>query len=188
MEIPQIDKTCISYIIVVTIKLLENYMKNLLIILLLFFSVTCLFSQNFGKMRREMDAAFQDYMYTLGREGFYHPDAQKKLEKFEILKAKVEKATSQVEVNTESATNKKSQSWIRKIINNFKTTYYKKKAIKLGKKINKAIANNPKQSQTGPAKRKDINVINEHLKLLEKDNDYQKIYGLLSEAIIKDFN
>jgi len=54
--------------------------------------------------------------------------------------------------------------------------------------INKAIKNSPKQSQTGPAKRKDLKLINEHLKLLEKDKDYQKIYGLISEAIIKDFN
>ena len=54
--------------------------------------------------------------------------------------------------------------------------------------VNKAIANGSKQSQTGPAKRKDINLINEHLKLLEFDKDYQKIYGLLSESIIKDFD
>ena len=54
--------------------------------------------------------------------------------------------------------------------------------------VDKAIANSPAKSQTGPAKRKDLNVINEHLKLLEFDKDYQKIYGLLSENIIKDFN
>ena len=54
--------------------------------------------------------------------------------------------------------------------------------------VNKALTNNPSVSQTGPAKRKDINVINEHLKLLENDKNYQKIYGLVSENIIKDFN
>ena len=54
--------------------------------------------------------------------------------------------------------------------------------------VNKALQNNPKLSQTGPAKRKDIKIINQHLKLLESDKDYQKIYELLSNNIIKDFN
>ena len=54
--------------------------------------------------------------------------------------------------------------------------------------VNKVINNSPKQSQTGPAKRKDIKLINEHLKLLKLDKDYQKIYGLLSDSIINDFN
>jgi len=54
--------------------------------------------------------------------------------------------------------------------------------------VGKVIRNSPKQSQTGPANRKDLSLINEHLMLLENDKEYQKIYGLLSENIIKDFN
>lgn len=54
--------------------------------------------------------------------------------------------------------------------------------------VNKALENGAAKSQTGPAKRKDLNLINEHLKLLETNKDYQEIYRLLSENIIKDFN
>ena len=137
-------------------------MKNLLLFLILFFSVSCLFSQDYGEMRRDMDAAFQDYMYTLGKDGFYDSKAQEKLEKFEMLKARLEKATSQLEDNTESQKNVKPQSWIRKVINNFKTNYYKKKAINLGKKINKAISNN---QDTGKFE-------------AELDKIYSKLYSL----------
>jgi len=48
----------------------------------------------------------------------------------------------------------------------------------------KAITSKPKNNQTGPAMRKDIKVINEHLKILETNKDFQKLYGLISDMII----
>ena len=48
----------------------------------------------------------------------------------------------------------------------------------------KAIESKPKENQTGPAKRKDLNVINKHLKALEENKEIQKLYGTISEMII----
>ena len=44
----------------------------------------------------------------------------------------------------------------------------------------------PQQAQTGPAARNDDNVIEEHLQLLEKHKDWQKIYKLFTAGIKKD--
>ncbi len=44
---------------------------------------------------------------------------------------------------------------------------------------------NPQESQTGPAKRRDYNVIKKHLKALEQNEDLKNIYELISNLIIK---
>jgi predicted short-subunit dehydrogenase-like oxidoreductase (DUF2520 family) len=48
----------------------------------------------------------------------------------------------------------------------------------------KAIEFKPEQNQTGPAKRKDLNVINKHLKALNQTPDIQKLYKIISDMII----
>jgi predicted short-subunit dehydrogenase-like oxidoreductase (DUF2520 family) len=50
----------------------------------------------------------------------------------------------------------------------------------------KAILLTPGESQTGPAKRGDTKIIEEHLKMLKKDSSLTKIYKLLSESIEKE--
>lgn len=47
----------------------------------------------------------------------------------------------------------------------------------------KAIKISPRAAQTGPAKRGDSKIIEEHLAMLEKEPALQKIYKLLSESI-----
>ncbi len=47
----------------------------------------------------------------------------------------------------------------------------------------KAIDIIPSEAQTGPAKRKDIHIINNHLEVLKKYPQYQEIYRLLTERI-----
>ncbi len=49
----------------------------------------------------------------------------------------------------------------------------------------KAIGQEPKQVQTGPAIRKDMSTIKKHLSLLTNDKDKKKIYRLLSDSIQK---
>lgn len=44
----------------------------------------------------------------------------------------------------------------------------------------------PKEAQTGPAKRGDVQTINSHLEFLKKDKEKRKIYDLLSKAIMKN--
>ena len=55
--------------------------------------------------------------------------------------------------------------------------------IETAKKIKKKT---PKSMQTGPAKRKDEVVIKNHLELLNDSPDYQQIYKLISDNIIKN--
>ena len=50
----------------------------------------------------------------------------------------------------------------------------------------KNIQNPPYDNQTGPARRGDLITINHHLELL-KNKKYKKIYKLLSESIIKEY-
>lgn len=47
----------------------------------------------------------------------------------------------------------------------------------------KILTHTPSESQTGPARRNDQEIINTHLDLLNKYPEYQKIYQLLSEQI-----
>ena len=51
--------------------------------------------------------------------------------------------------------------------------------------VNKIRKNSPHDSQTGPAKRKDVDTINNHLELLENNKYLKEIYTLLSEKIIQ---
>ena len=53
--------------------------------------------------------------------------------------------------------------------------------------FNKAFLNGPENSQTGPARRDDLQTIEKHLKIL-KDEDQKKVYQLMSEIIRKHFN
>lgn len=57
----------------------------------------------------------------------------------------------------------------------------------LSETINKITALGYEKSQTGPARRGDLETINKHLKMLEKQ-DYKDIYQLLSNEIMKKFN
>ena len=51
--------------------------------------------------------------------------------------------------------------------------------------INKALEHNPKEMQTGPAIRKDVKILQEHLQALTEDPDKKQIYRMLSESILK---
>ncbi len=51
---------------------------------------------------------------------------------------------------------------------------------------NKIKDNTPKAMQTGPAKRKDTTIIENQLQLLADSKDYQDIYKLITENIIKN--
>lgn len=52
--------------------------------------------------------------------------------------------------------------------------------------IHKIITSTPKEAQTGPARRNDIQIINEHLSML---NDYPKeIYKIISDSIINTYS
>jgi predicted short-subunit dehydrogenase-like oxidoreductase (DUF2520 family) len=51
---------------------------------------------------------------------------------------------------------------------------------------NKIKENNPKDMQTGPAKRNDEEVIKNHIQLLTDTPSYQDIYKLITENIIKE--
>ncbi len=53
----------------------------------------------------------------------------------------------------------------------------------------KIINSNPTEIQTGPARRKDYQIINKHLEFLKESNDsYEKIYETLSKSIDKYYN
>jgi predicted short-subunit dehydrogenase-like oxidoreductase (DUF2520 family) len=52
------------------------------------------------------------------------------------------------------------------------------------KTTEKIYASNPEDVQTGPAQRKDIEIIRTHLAMLDYNPEYKEIYKLLSEAII----
>lgn len=49
----------------------------------------------------------------------------------------------------------------------------------------KALQMPPEQGQTGPAVRKDMNVVNKHIAILENNKNQQELYKMLSESIIK---
>jgi predicted short-subunit dehydrogenase-like oxidoreductase (DUF2520 family) len=51
--------------------------------------------------------------------------------------------------------------------------------------IEKALKTNPKSSQTGPAVRKDKQIIQTHMEYLKEDKDKQAIYQLLTDSIEK---
>jgi predicted short-subunit dehydrogenase-like oxidoreductase (DUF2520 family) len=54
--------------------------------------------------------------------------------------------------------------------------------------INKSIALGPEAAQTGPARRGDLEVLDEHLEFLRQQKSVAKIYKLLSQDIIDRYN
>ncbi len=54
--------------------------------------------------------------------------------------------------------------------------------------INKSIALGPEEAQTGPAKRGDLEVLDEHLEFLRKQKSVAAIYKLVSQHIIDKYN
>ena len=52
--------------------------------------------------------------------------------------------------------------------------------------IKKAIQNTPKKMQTGPAIRKEYNIIERHLNILEENDDLQIIYSKITNHIINN--
>ncbi|WP_288004378.1 Rossmann-like and DUF2520 domain-containing protein [Thermonema sp.] len=54
----------------------------------------------------------------------------------------------------------------------------------VGETIEKAMQIGARQAQTGPAARGDVELIEQHLRLLAHDPDKQRIYRLLSESIL----
>lgn len=53
--------------------------------------------------------------------------------------------------------------------------------------MEKALQNGPDHAQTGPARRSDATIIEKHLEVLSSHPDYQKIYRMLSDSILKKF-
>jgi len=51
--------------------------------------------------------------------------------------------------------------------------------------IHKALENDPQAVQTGPAIRKDVKTLQQHLKYLDSDPDKKQLYKLISESILK---
>ena len=54
--------------------------------------------------------------------------------------------------------------------------------------VNKAMEMDPKLTQTGPAVRNDLDTINNHIEMLSKKPEWQKIYTFVSENIQKYYN
>lgn len=52
--------------------------------------------------------------------------------------------------------------------------------------LRKAESGNPKDFQTGPAVREDLDIIDQHLEMLEDNTALRKIYQLMSESIMQD--
>lgn len=50
----------------------------------------------------------------------------------------------------------------------------------------KALTIPPSEAQTGPAARRDYNIMDNHLKMLDKQPTYQQLYKLLSQSIMKE--
>jgi predicted short-subunit dehydrogenase-like oxidoreductase (DUF2520 family) len=54
--------------------------------------------------------------------------------------------------------------------------------------INKAMTMNPKDAQTGPAKRNDTKIIDKHIKYLEKYPKYQNVYQVMTTSILESID
>jgi len=55
----------------------------------------------------------------------------------------------------------------------------------IGETTAKVLEASPSEVQTGPAAREDLEIIEKHLRLLAGNADYESMYRMLSEAIIK---
>lgn len=54
--------------------------------------------------------------------------------------------------------------------------------------INKILILGPEQAQTGPAKRGDLEILDEHFEFLQKDKAVAEIYKLISQHIVDRYN
>jgi len=54
--------------------------------------------------------------------------------------------------------------------------------------INKSIALGPEAAQTGPAKRADLEVLDDHFEFLKGQESVAEIYKLVSQHIIDKYN
>ena len=54
--------------------------------------------------------------------------------------------------------------------------------------INNSFEIDPKNAQTGPAKRGDLEVLDKHMEMLDHDADKQEIYRLISQQILDFYN
>lgn len=54
--------------------------------------------------------------------------------------------------------------------------------------VSKITSHRPSETQTGPAKRNDDEVLKKHLALLSSHEDYSQLYKMLSESIIKKYH
>jgi hypothetical protein len=54
--------------------------------------------------------------------------------------------------------------------------------------IQQALSFGPKNAQTGPAKRQDVNTMDSHLQLLENNEPLYELYKVMSGFINKEFN
>ncbi len=52
----------------------------------------------------------------------------------------------------------------------------------------KAMLNDPKDVQTGPAKRNDVQIMQKHLKLLENETQLKDLYQSVSQYIVKMYS
>ncbi|MBU2045140.1 MAG: DUF2520 domain-containing protein, partial [Bacteroidetes bacterium] len=52
----------------------------------------------------------------------------------------------------------------------------------------KAMLNQPKDVQTGPAKRNDLQIMQKHLKLLENEPQLKDLYQSISQYIVKMYS
>ncbi len=53
--------------------------------------------------------------------------------------------------------------------------------------VNKIVDNAPENVQTGPAKRNDEQIMTKHLEILESNSEWQKLYRLISQNIVKKY-
>jgi predicted short-subunit dehydrogenase-like oxidoreductase (DUF2520 family) len=53
--------------------------------------------------------------------------------------------------------------------------------------ISKALEKGPDSSQTGPAVRNDLNTIKKHMELLSFSPDLRKLYGEVTQSILKHY-
>lgn len=54
--------------------------------------------------------------------------------------------------------------------------------------INKSLAIGPEQAQTGPARRKDVKMLDKHMELLQEDEQISEIYKLISQHILDRYD
>lgn len=54
--------------------------------------------------------------------------------------------------------------------------------------INKSLSLGPDKSQTGPAKRADLEILDKHLEFLESDESVAEIYRIVSQHIVDTYN